>query len=135
MLIQCLSETVTNSWYKTFIDWSDKCAPTSFESLIIVLILIYPLYFLHKFFFYYLKNNNIANNFINIFEQQDTAKYINDLSTYGKLKVFIACVLITLYFIFFLASLYFFADFLLNYFGWTVDKRNSLWFYLSNLFQ
>ena len=135
MLIQCLSETVTNSWYKTFIDWSDKCAPRSFESLIIVLILIHPLYFLHKFFFYYLKNNNIANNFINIFEQQDTAKYINDLSTYGKLKVFIACVLITLYFIFFLASLYFFSDFLLNYFGWTVDKRNSLWFYLSNLFQ
>ncbi|MDB4848307.1 hypothetical protein OAH84_00490 [Gammaproteobacteria bacterium] len=135
MLIQCLSETVTNSWYKVFIDWSDKCAPTSFESLIIVLILIHPLYFLHKFFFYYLKNNNIANNFINIFEQQDTAKYINDLSTYGKLKVFIACVLITLYFIFCLASLYFFADFLLNYFGWTVDKRNSLWFYLSNLFQ
>ena len=135
MLIQCLSETVTNSWYKTFIDWSDKCAPTSFESLVIVLILIHPLYFLHKFFFYYLKNNNIANNFINIFEQQDTAKYINDLSTYGKLKIFIACVLITLYFIFFLASLYFFADFLLNYFGWTVDKRNSLWFYLSNLFQ
>ena len=135
MLIQCLSETVTNSWYKTFIDWSDKCAPTSFESLIIVHILIHPLYFLHKFFFYYLKNNNIANNFINIFEQQDTAKYINDLSTYGKLKVFIACVLITLYFIFCLASLYFFADFLLNYFGWTVDKRNSLWFYLSNLFQ
>ena len=135
MLIQCLSETVTNSWYKVFIDWSDKCAPTSFESLIIVLILIHPLYFLHKFFFYYLKNNNIANNFINIFEQQDSAKYIDGLSTYGKLKVFIACVLITLYFIFCLAFLYFFVDFLLNYFGWTVDKRNSLLFYLSNLFQ
>ena len=135
MLIQCLSETVTNSWYKYFIDWSDKCAPQSFESFIIVLILIHPLYFLHKFFFYYLKNNNIANNFINIFEQQDRAKYIDGLSTYGKLKVFIVCVLITVYFIFCLAILYFFADFLLNYFGWTVDKRNSLLFYLSNLFQ
>ena len=135
MLIQCLSETVTNSWYKTFIDWSDKCAPTSFESFIIVFILIYPLYFLHKFFFYYLKKNNLANDFIEIFEQQDTKKYIDGLSTYGKLKVFIACVLITLYFIFCLAFLYFFADFLLNYFGWTVDKRNSLLFYLSNLFQ
>ena len=128
MLIQCLSETVTNSWYKTFIDWSDKCAPTSFESVIIVLILIHPFYFLHKFFFYYLKNNNIANNFINIFEQQDTAKYINDLSTYGKLKVFIACVLITLYFIFCLALLYFFADFLLNYFEYTRYCEN--WFYI-----
>ena len=135
MLIQCLSETVTNSWYKNFIDWSDKCAPTSFESLIIVLILIYPLYFLHKFFFYYLKKNNLANDFIEIFEQQDTAKYIEGLSALGMLKVFIACVLVTLYFLFCLASLYSFADFLLNYFGWTVDKRNPILFYLSNLFQ
>ena len=135
MLIQCLSETVTDSWYKNFIDWSDKCAPTSFESLIIVLILIYPIYFLHKFFFYYLKKNNLANDFIEIFEQQDTEKYIEGLSALGMLKVFIACVLVTLYFLFCLASLYSFADFLLNYIGWTVDKRNPILFYLSNLFQ
>lgn len=121
MLFQCLSETITNSWYKTFFDWSDKCAPTTFESLVIVLILIQPLYSLHKLFFLLLKKNNLANDFIEIFEQQDTEKYIKGLSALGMLKVFIVYVLVTLYFLFCLAFLYFFANYLLNYFGWSIN--------------
>ena len=133
MLIQCLSETISNSWWKNYFDWSDTCAPISLESIALVAIFSYPFIFIHKFIFYYFKSNNIANNltsYISIFLEENRMKKIIDKSSgYNLFKIFIAIFIAALYVMFCLASLYFFADYLLNYFGWTVDKRINFSFF------
>ena len=133
MLIQCLSETISNSWWKNYFDWSDTCAPISLESIVLVAIFSYPFIFLHKFIFYYFKSNNFANNltsYISIFLEENRMKKIIDKSSgYDLLKIFIAILIAAFYFLFCLASLYFFADFLLNYFGWTANKRINFSFF------
>ena len=137
MLIQCLSETISNSWWKTYFDWSDKCAPSSFESIILVFIFTYLLFLIHKFIFYYLKSNDLANNLtsrISLFFHEDRMNEIIDkLSGFELFKVFIVIFMVSLYLMFCLACLYFFAEFVLNYFGWTIDKRISMRELISNL--
>ena len=137
MLIQCLSETISNSWWKTYFDWSDKCAPVSLESIIIVFIFSYLLFLLLKFIFYYLKSNNLANNLTShisiFFHEKRMNEIIDNLSGYELFKFFIAILIAILCLLFYLACLYFFADFVLNYFGWTVDKRTTMRGLISNL--
>jgi succinate dehydrogenase hydrophobic anchor subunit len=137
MLIQCLSETISNSWWKTYFDWSDKCAPVSLESIILVFIFSYLLFLLHKFIFYYLKSNNLANNLTSLisifFHEKRMNEIIDDLSGYELFKFFIAILIVILCLLFYLACLYFLADFVLNYFGWTVDKRTTMRGLISNL--
>ena len=137
MLIQCLSETISNSWWKTYFDWSDKCAPVSLESIVIVFIFSYLLFLLLKFIFYYLKSNNLANNLTShisiFFHEKRMNEIIDNLSGYELFKFFIAILIAILCLLFYLACLYFFADFVLNYFGWTVDKRTTMRGLISNL--
>ena len=137
MLIQCLSETISNSWWKTYFDWSDKCAPVSLESIILVFIFSYFLFLIHKFIFYYLKSNNLANNLTSrisiFFHEKRMNEIIDNLSGYELFKFFIAILIATLCLLFYLACLYFFADFVLNYFGWTVDNRTTMRGLISNL--
>ena len=137
MLIQCLSETISNSWWKTYFDWSDKCAPVSLESIVIVFIFSYLLFLLFKFIFYYLKSNNLANNLTSnisiFFHEKRMNEIIDNFSAYELLKSFIAILIVLLCLLFYLASLYIFADFVLNYFEWTVDKRTTMRGLISNL--
>ena len=137
MLIQCLSETISNSWWKTYFDWSDKCAPVSLESIVIVFIFSYLLFLLLKFIFYYLKSNNLANNLTSrisiFFYEKRMNEIIDNFSAYELLKFFIAILIVLLCLLFYLASLYIFADFVLNYFEWTVDKRTTMRGLISNL--
>ena len=137
MLIQCLSETISNSWRKTYFDWSDKCAPVSLESIVIVFIFSYLLFLLLKFIFYYLKSNNLANNLTShisiFFHEKRMNEIIDDLSGYELFKFFIAILIAILCLLFYLACLYFFADFVLNYFGWTEDNRTTMRGLISNL--
>ena len=137
MLIQCLSETISNSWWKTYFDWSDKCAPVSLESIILVFIFSYLLFLIHKFIFYYLKSNNLANNLTSrisiFFHEKRMNEIIDNFSAYELLKSFIAILIVLLCLLFYLACLYFFADFVLNYFGWTVDNRTTMRGLISNL--
>ena len=137
MLIQCLSETISNSWWKTYFDWSDKCAPVSLESIVIVFIFSYLLFLLLKFIFYYLKSNNLANNLTShisiFFHEKRMNEIIDNFSAYELLKSFIAILIVLLCLLFYLASLYIFADFVLNYFEWTVDKRTTMRGLIYNL--
>jgi len=137
MLIQCLSETISNSWWKTYFDWSDKCAPVSLESIILVFIFSYLLFLIHKFIFYYLKSNNLANNLTSrisiFFHEKRMNEIIDNLSGYELCKFFIAILIAIVCLLFYLACLYFFADFVLNYFGWTVDNRTTMRGLISNL--
>mgnify|MGYP001159485561 FL=1 len=137
MLIQCLSETISNSWWKTYFDWSDKCAPVSLESIVIVFIFSYLLFLLLKFIFYYLKSNNLANNLTShisiFFHEKRMNEIIDNFSAYELLKSFIAILIVLLCLLFYLACLYIFADFVLNYFEWTVDKRTTMRGLISNL--
>mgnify|MGYP001626812586 FL=1 len=137
MLIQCLSETISNSWWKTYFDWSDKCAPVSLESIVIVFIFSYLLFLLLKFIFYYLKSNNLANNLTShisiFFHEKRMNEIIDNFSAYELLKSFIAILIVLLCLLFYLACLYIFADFVLNYFEWTEDKRTTMRGLISNL--
>ena len=58
---------------------------------------------------------------------------IDNFSAYELLKFFIAILIVLLCLLFYLACLYIFADFVLNYFEWTVDKRTTMRGLISNL--
>ena len=58
---------------------------------------------------------------------------IDNFSAYELLKSFIAILIVLLCLLFYLACLYFFADFVLNYFGWTEDNRTTMRGLISNL--
>ena len=124
MLLQCVSETVSNSWLRGAVIWSDNCVPLSLEVAVLSIFLIYPIGFLHKFLPPLLKQTNFGNSLSKILKYDDSE--MSNLSGVAILQLLIFLSIASIYLIFIFALLFYAADFILNYFGWTIANRINL---------
>jgi hypothetical protein len=124
MLLQCVSETVSNSWLTGAVIWSDNCVPFGLEVAVLSIFLIYPIGFLHKFLAPLLIQTNFGNSLSKMLKCDDSE--MSNLSGVAILQLLIFLIILSIYFIFIFALSFYAADFILNYFGWTLDNRINL---------
>ena len=117
MLFQCVSQTISDSWWQGAVIWSDKCEPLSLEVLMLSLLFLYFVGLIHKAMIPFLKKTHVYK-LIKLEEYQ-----ISNLKGVTILKLIIVLPLVMIYLIFIIALSWFLADFILNYIGWTVDMR------------
>ena len=117
MLFQCVSQTISDSWWQGAVIWSDKCVPLSLEVLMLSLLFLYFAGLIHKAMIPFLKKTNVYK-LIKLEEYQ-----ISNIKGVTILKLIIVLPLVMIYLIFIIALSSFLADFILNYIGWTVDMR------------
>ena len=120
MLFQCVSQTISDSWWQGAVIWSDKCVPLSLEVLMLSLLFLYFAGLIHKAMIPFLKK-------IHVYKLTKLEEYqISNLKGVTILKLIIVLPLVMIYLIFIIALSSFLADFILNYIGWTVDMRFNL---------
>jgi hypothetical protein len=124
MLLQCVSETVSNSWLRGAVIWSDNCVPLSLEVAVLSVFLLYLIGFLHKFLVPFLTQTNFGNSIGKILKYDDSE--VSNLSGVTILKLLIFLIILSIYLIFIIALSSFAADFILNSFGWTIANRINL---------
>ena len=117
MLFQCVSQTISDSWWQGAVIWSDKCEPLSLEVLMLSILFLYFVGLIHKAMIPFLKKTHVYK-LMKLEEYQ-----ISNLKGVTILKIIIIFPLAMIYLIFIIASSWFLADFILNYIGWTVDMR------------
>ena len=120
MLFQCVSQTISDSWWRGAVIWSDKCAPLSLEVIILSFLLLYFVSLIHKSMIPFLKKTHVYK--LIKLEQYD----ISNLKGVSILKITIIIPLAMIYFIFIIALTWFLADLILNCIGWTGDMRFNL---------
>ena len=124
MLLQCVSETVSNSWLRGYVIWSDNCVPFSLEVAVLSIFLLYPIGFLHKFLVPLLIQTNFGNSLSKILKYDESE--MSNLSGVTILQLLIFLPIFGIYLIFIFALSFYAADFILNYFGWTIANRINL---------
>jgi len=117
MLFQCVSKTISDSWWHGAVIWSDKCVPLSLEVIILSFLLLCFLSLMHKSFIPFLKKTRFYK--LVKLEQHE----ISNLRGVTILKLIIFLPIAMIYLIFIIALSWFLADLILNYIGWTADMR------------
>lgn len=120
MIYQCVSQTISDSWWLGAVIWSDKCVPLSLEVIILSFLLLYFVSLIHKSMIPFLKKTHVYK--LIKLEQYD----ISNLKGVSILKITIIIPLAMIYFIFIIALTWFLADLILNCIGWTGDMRFNL---------
>ncbi len=117
MLYQCVSQTISNSWWRGVLIWSDECVPLSLEVIMLSVLFLYLLGFIHKALIPFLIKTHVYK--LMTLEQNE----ISNLKGVSILQLIIVLSLAMIYLIFIYALSLFLADLVLNYIGWTADNR------------
>jgi len=120
MLYQCVSQTISDSWWRSAVIWSDKCIPLSLEVIILSFFLLYFVSLIHKSMIPFLKKTRVYK--LIKLEQYETG----NLKAVSILRLIIIILLAMIYLILVIALSWFLSDFILNCLGWTADMRYYL---------
>ena len=117
MLYQCVSQTISDSWWRGALIWSDECVPLSLEVIMLSVLFLYFLGFIHKALIPFLKKTHF-------YKLMKLEKHeMSNLKGVSILQLIIVLSSLGIYLIFIIASSWFLSDFILNYIGWTADMR------------